>query len=360
MDSSSESSEYAENVEVRDEAVDAALLADAPMECVSSESTELYWRREAAGARRFLPGEWSQIRLYLEAKLHDEQECIAWCIQVGILPSTKLCRFGESCRRRPREMVRSFRPSRNYHFWRCSFCRAEVPLAEGTIFKGSHLEMRMNLLMAYCFAHQMGYEETRRSFVWSAEASSPAEGTVSEWFSSFREVIVAHTEQLQMNGGRIGGQDIVVQVDEALIGRRKYNRGRVVQGTWVIGMIDESGEIRLEICARRDANTLGDIVSRHVQPGSIVHTDCWRGYQQLTDRGFVHHQVNHSQEFVAPDGTHTQRIEAQWRAIRRRFSQGGIRHEDIADYLVEYAWRRKCRRENMDPFVSLIIALKLE
>ena len=172
-------------------------------------------------------------------------------------------------------------------------------------------------------------------------------------------MVIATAVELQLNGPLLGGDRVVVQVDEALIGRRKYNRGRLVQGTWVVWMIDEPGNIRLEICERRDATTLGNIMARHVAPGSIVHTDSWRGYARLTSLGFDHRQVNHSVEFVAIDGTHTQRIESQWRAIRRRFSQGGIRHEDIADYLIEYAWRRKCTRENMDPFVALLTSLKL-
>lgn len=228
-----------------------------------------------------------------------------------------------------------------------------------TVFEGSHLPMRKILVIAICFAHQQSYDETQRACIFSAEDSSPARDTVAHYFSLFREMVVAAALELQLNGPLLGGEGVVVQVDEALIGRRKYNRGRNVQGTWVVGLIDEPGNIRLEICERRDADTLTDIVARHVIPGSIVHTDSWRGYARLGQSGFDHHQVNHSVEFVAPDGTHTQRIEAQWRAIRRRFSQGGIRHEDIADHLVEYAWRRKCIREDMDPFVSLITSLKL-
>ena len=274
-------------------------------------------------------------------------------MQVGILPASM------DCRRDRRPMVKRYREDREYCSWRCHKCGAEKPVTASTIFEESHLSMRKILVLAICYVHQQSYEETRRACIFSVEDNSPSSGTIQQWFRNFREQVISTAVELQLNGPLLGGDGVVVQVDEALIGRRKYNRGRLVQGTWVVGMINEPGSIRLEICERRDAATLGDIVARHVAPGSIVHTDSWRGYARLPSLVFDHHQVNHSVEFVAPDGTHTQRIESQWRAIRRRFSQGGIRHEDIADYLIEYAWRRKCTRENMDPFVALMISLKL-
>ena len=52
--------------------------------------------------------------------------------------------------------------------------------------------------------------------------------------------------------------------------------------------------------------------------------------------GYVHSTVCHRREFVAADGTHTQRIESQWRSMRRRFSPGGLRREEVAEHLVEW------------------------
>jgi hypothetical protein len=36
-------------------------------------------------------------------------------------------------------------------------------------------------------------------------------------------------------------------MDETKIGKRKYNTGRLKEGTWVLGMIDRDAGFRLEI-----------------------------------------------------------------------------------------------------------------
>lgn len=46
--------------------------------------------------------------------------------------------------------------------------------------------------------------------------------------------------------GKIGGPGKVVQIDESKFGRRKYNRGRHIEGHWVIGMLEDgSDDLRL-------------------------------------------------------------------------------------------------------------------
>lgn len=60
---------------------------------------------------------------------------------------------------------------------------------------------------------------------------------------------------------------MIVEIDECKIGKRKFNRGRLLERTWVLGMIElntgidmgkrerRGGRYRLEICPdnKRDA-----------------------------------------------------------------------------------------------------------
>ena len=80
------------------------------------------------------------------------------------------------------------------------------------------------------------------------------------------------------NQPKIGGPQSIVEIDECKIGRRKYERGRLVEGHWILGMIDrQTKEIRLEICPdnRRDSQTLVTLIQKHVAPQTTTMTDCW-------------------------------------------------------------------------------------
>lgn len=118
---------------------------------------------------------------------------------------------------------------------------------------------------------------------------------------------------------------------------------------------------RLEICPnnQRDQETLINLIKKHVAPGSEIHTDCWKGYINLSDHGYTHKTVNHSVEFVNSDtGAHTQNIEASWRWMRRQLSRGGVNQENLADHMCEFLWRRRVHKLNIDPFQQLLDDIK--
>jgi len=68
----------------------------------------------------------------------------------------------------------------------------------------------------------------------------------------------------------------------------------------VRGIYRETGDIFLAQCPnnKRDADTLLDIISRHVEKQSTVVTYCWRGYNKLDREGWHHWTVNHEYNFV--------------------------------------------------------------
>ena len=73
-----------------------------------------------------------------------------------------------------------------------------------------------------------------------------------------------------------------VEIDESKFGKRKYNRGRVVDGHWVFGGMERTaGECYSVEVKHRDAATLLPIIQQHVRPGSIAYSDEWSSYQNL-------------------------------------------------------------------------------
>ncbi len=157
------------------------------------------------------------------------------------------------------------------------------------------------------------------------------------------------------NSEQIGGKGIEIEIDESKFGRRKYYRGKRVDGQWVLG-----GREKLDKCKvfmvpveDRSAATLIPIIEKFVKKGSIIHTDCWKSYNSLKEKGFDHLEVNHSKEFKNPEtGACTNGIEGDWRHAKVSLPDYGVKKGDHQGYLAEFMWRR--REAGSDLFLSII------
>ena len=121
--------------------------------------------------------------------------------------------------------------------------------------------------------------------------------------------------------GKIGGKNVIVEVDESKFGKRKFNRRHHVEGVWVIGLVErtEKRKIILISVKKRDSATINEIILKYVMPGSIVYTDGWRGYNSLKTLGFEHFVVDHSVSFVDYETkVHTNTIEGCWSAVKKQ------------------------------------------
>ena len=111
-----------------------------------------------------------------------------------------------------------------------------------------------------------------------------------------------------------------------------------------------------EVVEHRDAATLIEVISRHSAPGSIVHTDLWRGYNDLTDTLDIEHRtVNHSQHFDNPlDGTHTNTIEGTWNGNKMKIAPRKRCRESMEEHLLEFIWRRKNENNMWNAFLNAL------
>src|SRR6218665_2664958 len=82
----------------------------------------------------------------------------------------------------------------------------------------------------------------------------------------------------------------------------------------------------------RTANTLENIISAHLLPGTHIISDGWRSYSNLETLAngiYMHSVVIHERNFVAPDDdmVHTQNIENTWMRAKRKLKRnlcGGV------------------------------------
>ncbi|GBN03536.1 hypothetical protein AVEN_146657-1 [Araneus ventricosus] len=134
---------------------------------------------------------------------------------------------------------------------------------------------------------------------------------------------------------KIGGVGMVVEIDESKFGKRKYNRGKRVEGKWVFGGIERgTTNCFFKVVEDRTAEMLIEITKKYVEPGSNVLSDCWQSYTSLKNEGYTHYTVNHSKNFKDP---------VTWSVIKSQFrKQGTNKCKDQFDsYLGEYMFRRK-------------------
>ena len=101
----------------------------------------------------------------------------------------------------------------------------------------------------------------------------------------------------------------------------------------------------MEVVQTRDAHTLLPIIRAHTAPGTIIHSDQWRAYNNVSSLPAVtaHGVVNHSLHFVDPvTGVHTQTVESYWNRDKTKLKRmKGCDGNQLPSYLDEFMWRER-------------------
>ena len=142
----------------------------------------------------------------------------------------------------------------------------------------------------------------------------------------------------------------------------QHHRGRPpASDMWVFGICDTSHTPALgymEVVATRDAATLLPIIQAHVAPGTVVHSDQWAAYNQVSGLPPVaaHNTVNHSITFVDPaTGVHTQNIESYWNRVKIKLKRmRGCVSDQIPSYLDEFMWMERFGKTPQQAWLNIM------
>ncbi len=141
---------------------------------------------------------------------------------------------------------------------------------------------------------------------------------------------------------------------------------------WVFGMYERPQTERAEERRRcifipvpkRDAFTLLNIIYKHIAPGTLILSDCWAAYNEISklDKSFQHKTVNHSLNFVDPvTMAHTNGIESVWCSGKTQFkTMRGVSRKYLNSYLTEFMWRRSTTTARYDSCEAIIDAIAKE
>ena len=284
------------------------------------------------------------LSVLLSTVLATEDACLKWMRAQGLLPTTMMC---EKCGKKM--ILIEGRSGHREGYFMCSTCKKQRSIRYGTIFARSHLQLH-TLMHAFLRWYLNDPNKTIQTEV-------QITGKTVVKLKQLLNLLATHI--LEKKSVMIGGPTRVVEIDEALLHRRKYNRGRGKDPGWVLGGIerpiqsDETPRLFLVLCPNRKKETLIPLIQKWVRPGTILVTDSFKSYRGLSKFGYHHYVVNHKRNFVAPKTlAHTQRIEGEWRHVRRQaLPMVGCRMEDVGFFLSAYLYRRTTKN-NINRFIQ--------
>ena len=185
-------------------------------------------------------------------------------------------------------------------------CRRRKSIRAGSFFENAKLSLCDSMLLLHLWAKDYTEKLVLNDFNFATQ-------TVVDWFRFCRDLCVLSFEN---DDNIIGGPDIVVEIDETLVVKRKYNRGRILRSGWLFGGIERRQDGQLKCFVRmvydRSEAHLTHLIRQHVAPGTHIITDGWAAYRNLSSCGYLHSVVIHEENFVSPADyqVHTQTIEA--------------------------------------------------
>ncbi len=223
-------------------------------------------------------------------------------------------------------------------YWRCPTHKGrKKSFRDGSFWSKSKIPFTHALEIVFNWSHKMPV------YV-SAELTGISEHSIVQWYQHLRDI----TSQWRLaNPYTIGGVGVVVQIDETLMAKRKNHQGRVVEQRWVFGGYCPDTKVGfLEMVPDRTANTLEALIRQYIEPGSIIHSDQWPAYNNLTvmpgiQPPYQHLTVNHTRNFVCPvTGACTNHVEVYWKNCKRRFkTMAGVHTSMLPSHLDEFLWR---------------------
>ncbi len=147
-------------------------------------------------------------------------------------------------------------------------------------------------------------------------------------------------------GGKLSGH---IEVDETYHGGvKKGKRGRGAEGkTPILGMLERNGDVRAVVVQNVRKVTLIPIVEQNIEKGSRVSSDELRSYTALSEVGFQHGTVNHSQKEFVNGENHTQGIEGFWSRLKLSISGTHVHVSEkyLQKYVDEFAFRYNNRSD---------------
>ena len=165
-----------------------------------------------------------------------------------------------------------------------------------------------------------------------------------------------------------------IQADEAYIGGKNSNRhwnkkikdsqGRSGKGQLLIIGIQEykSKKVIVRYVESADIKTLNKFIDEHVEKGSTLYTDEWKGYNKVADLDMKHERVTHKKNEYKKGKATTNGIENYWSHLKRSIKGTYIKmsKNNIHLFLRESLWRFNTKNydERFEIILEILLSIK--
>jgi transposase-like protein len=265
----------------------------------------------------------------LEARFSSEQACRAYLFQLR-WPDGFRCPRCSGAKSWPLGLV----------WWRCANCRCEVSVTAGTIFQDTHTPLTLWFrAMWWVTAQKNGVSALGLQRVLGLGSYQ----TAWAWLHKLRRAMVRPGRE------RLTG---TVEVDETFLGGLEEGvrgRGTEKKALIVVAAQEEGrgvGRIRLRRIPDASAGSLIPFIEDSVEPGSVIHTDGWLGYEPLEKKGY-RHAVTYLRGQEESPSELMPRVHLVVSLLKRWLigtHQGAVSHKHLDYYLDEFTFRFNRRR----------------
>lgn len=218
-------------------------------------------------------------------------------------------------------------------YW-CTSCSYKASVTAGTIFERTRKPLTIWFRVIWWITSQK-YGASAKGLQRMLGLGSYE--TAWTWLHKLRRAMV------RQGRDRLSG---IIEVDETFIGGEKHGgkRGRGASGKALVLIAAQKdgnrlGRIRLQCIPNASAEHLESAVEEAIEPGSIVRTDGWAGYNHLAGLGYEHLVVREDAavgENLLPACNVVASLLKRWLGGTL---QGAVSHEHLEYYLDEYTFR---------------------
>lgn len=218
-------------------------------------------------------------------------------------------------------------------YW-CTSCSYKASVTAGTVFERTRKPLTVWFRVIWWITSQK-YGASAKGLQQIIGLGSYE--TAWTWLHKLRRAMV------RQGRDRLSG---IIEVDETFIGGEKHGgkRGRGASGKALVLIAAQKdgkrlGRIRLRRIPNASAESLELAVKEAIEPGSIVRTDGWGGYNDLSGVGYEHQVVRKDAvvgENLLPACNLVASLLKRWLGGTL---QGAVSHEHLEYYLDEYTFR---------------------